>query len=121
MGVHEFGGQLLRHLLAKVLRDAKPNVSGQRDVDLRQLYDVHLFEVRIQRGNVTSVNLHILKTKKKNDTIRRGGRQCGVVIFLNLYIPKSDDKSLWSRNDSWQLANGAKDRKNRSIRTIEAF
>lgn len=65
MGVHEFGGQLLRHLLAKVLRDAKPNVSGQRDVDLRQLYDVHLFEVRIQRGNVTSVNLHILKTKKK--------------------------------------------------------
>lgn len=50
MGVHAFGEQLLRDVFAKVLRHAKQNVRGQRHLDLRQLYIVHLFKIRIQRG-----------------------------------------------------------------------
>lgn len=51
MDVHAaVGEQLLRRVFANVLRDAKQNVRGQRHLDLRQLYVVRLFKVRIQRG-----------------------------------------------------------------------
>lgn len=50
MGVHAVDEQLLRNVHAKLLRDAEQVVHGQRDLDLRQLYVVHLFQVEIQRG-----------------------------------------------------------------------
>lgn len=83
MGVHAFGGQLLRDVRTKVLRDAKPNVPGQRNVDLRQLHNVHLFEIRIQRGNI--------EFKKKTGILRtvvQVGGNAGRLLFY-LYIGKA--------------------------------
>lgn len=44
--------RLLRHVRAKVLRDAKQSLHGQRIVDLRQLHVIHLHKVRVRRGEL---------------------------------------------------------------------
>jgi hypothetical protein len=37
--------RLLRNVRAKILRDAKQSLRGQRHVDLRQLHIVHLHKI----------------------------------------------------------------------------